>query len=152
MGATKPKRQGLYRIGEIAKELGLTPQAIRYYEQEGLISKPQRTASGYRIYSEEARARLLFLKRAQQFGFRLEEIKSLLGADTGRSGSCARVKSMLDAKLARLDVQFGQMKQLQSDLRRLQKQCEKALAADASCPVIIDFSKAVTFGNERERD
>src|SRR2546428_13145414 len=139
----KAVRQGAYRIGEIAKELGLTPQALRYYEQEQLISKPRRTASGYRVYSEDARARLLFLKRAQQFGFTLEEIKGLLGADANRRGSCARVKLMLDAKLDHLTTQFRQMKQLRSDLLHLRKQCEEALAADASCPVLVDFSKVV---------
>ncbi|MBI4455797.1 MAG: heavy metal-responsive transcriptional regulator [Acidobacteria bacterium] len=137
-------RQGVYRIGDVAKELGLTPQALRYYEQEGLIPKPQRTPSGYRIFSEDARARLLFLKRAQQFGFKLDEIKTLLGVKANRRGSCAQVKSLLDAKLVELEERFKQIKQLQTDLLRLRKECEAAFSVDASCPVIIDFAKDVS--------
>lgn len=136
-------KEGVYRIGEIARELGLTPQALRYYEQEGFIPKPQRTPSGYRIFSEDARARLLFVKRAQQFGFKLEEIKMLWGVNANRCGSCAEVKSMLDAKLVELEEQFRQIKQLHSDLLRLREKCEEALSADASCPVLIDFAKTV---------
>lgn len=137
-------RKAVYRIGEIAKELGLTPQALRYYELEGFIPKPERTPSGYRLYSAEARARFLFLRRAQHFGFKLEEIRTLMGVDATRRGSCAQVKSMLDAKLAELDEQFKQMKKLRSDLLRLQKDCEQALSADASCPVILNFSKVTS--------
>lgn len=143
MKTEKAMTQGAYRIGDIAKELGLTPQALRYYEQEGLIPKPQRTPSGYRIFSEDARARLLFLKRAQQFGFKLDEIKILLGVKANRRGSCAQVKSLLDAKLVELEERFKQIKRLQTDLLRLRKECEAALSVDASCPMIIDFSKVV---------
>lgn len=137
--------QRTYKIGEIAQEIGVTPQALRFYEMSGFIPKPQRTESGYRIYSAESRARLLFLKRAQRFGFKLDEIKTLMGVDAHRRGACAQVKAVIDHKLKILDVQMKQLKLLQRDLMRLRKECAKSLAIDAACPVILDFSKTITL-------
>lgn len=133
-----------YKIGQIAQEIGVTPQALRFYETNGFISKPQRTPSGYRIFSAEARARLLFLKRAQRFGFKLDEIKTLMGVKARRRGACAEVKKVIEHKLTLLDEQMEQIKLLRADLVRLRKECEKALAVDAACPVILDFSKTVS--------
>jgi len=56
-------------IRDIAASVGLTPQAIRFYEQLGLIERPQRTSGGYRVYSAETVERIRFIKDAQRLGF-----------------------------------------------------------------------------------
>ena len=57
---------------------GLNLQTIRYYEQRGLLPKPLRTQSGYRIFQADAARRIRFIKRAQELGFLLDEIRELL--------------------------------------------------------------------------
>lgn len=64
------------KIGELAKRAGMSPKIIRHYESMGLVPKPKRTSSGYRIYQENDYHTLLFVKQARKLGFPLSEIKS----------------------------------------------------------------------------
>jgi len=66
------------RIGELSARSGIPIETIRYYERIGLLPPPNRTASGYRQYDETALKQLRFIKRAQELGFTLREIKDLL--------------------------------------------------------------------------
>ncbi|WP_100640748.1 MerR family transcriptional regulator [Alteromonas facilis] len=65
------------RIGELAKNVGIETSTIRYYESIGLLPEVRRTASGYRIYSEESVARIKLIKLAQTLGFKLDELAQL---------------------------------------------------------------------------
>jgi DNA-binding transcriptional MerR regulator len=58
------------KIGEVAERGGVSLQAIRYYEREGLLPKPPRLASGYRLFPDTAVRRMHFIKRAQDSVFR----------------------------------------------------------------------------------
>jgi len=85
-------------IGELAKQAGVKPDSVRFYERNNLLPKPQRSANGYRVYDEAAPNRLKFIKRAQALGFSLDEIRRILnlrgqGKETcrcvaGRSDPC----------------------------------------------------------------
>lgn len=65
-------------VSRVAKASNVNIETVRYYERRGLISKPPRTESGYRMFSHEAVDDIQFIKRAQDLGFTLEEIKNLL--------------------------------------------------------------------------
>ncbi len=67
-------------IGRLAREFGLSPDALRYYERLGLLAPEGRTPAGYRLYGEEARRRLRFIKEAQAAGLRLEDVAEILQA------------------------------------------------------------------------
>ena len=67
-----------YRIGELATLTGLTRDALRYYEREGLLDRPARTPGRFRIYTSSAIERVRFIKRAQALGFTLAEIQELV--------------------------------------------------------------------------
>jgi DNA-binding transcriptional MerR regulator len=71
--ATAPR---LYAIGDLAAELGISPRAIRFYEDQGLLA-PQRIG-GNRIYAGRDRARLQLILRGKRLGFALADIKELL--------------------------------------------------------------------------
>ena len=62
------------RIGQLANEVGLNPKTLRYYEQIGLLPAPQRSPSGYRLYTAADRERLDFIAKAKAIGLTLEEI------------------------------------------------------------------------------
>ena len=66
------------RSGELARNAGVNLQTIRFYEKQGLLPKPERTASGYRSYQQSDLERVLFIKRNQELGFTLAEIKQLI--------------------------------------------------------------------------
>ena len=66
------------KIGEFAHDAGVNVQTVRYYERRGLLPEPDRRPSGYREYGPDALDRLHFIKRAQELGFTLTEIRELL--------------------------------------------------------------------------
>ncbi len=66
------------RIGELGERLGVNTKTIRYYESIGLVPEPERTSSGYRIYSEADVERLVFIKSAQRLGLALDEVREIL--------------------------------------------------------------------------
>ena len=72
--------QNALRIGELAKLVGTSTSALRYYEEAGLLEPPERTDSGYRTYPSAAVGRLQFLNRAKALGLTLSEIRQLVEA------------------------------------------------------------------------
>jgi DNA-binding transcriptional MerR regulator len=66
------------RISDVAREVGVTTDALRYYEKVGLLRPPDRTLAGYRMYDETGVKRLRFIRGAQRVGLRLREIAELL--------------------------------------------------------------------------
>jgi DNA-binding transcriptional MerR regulator len=112
-------------IGAIAKQAGVPIKTIRYYEEVGLLPKPSRTLSGYRLYSAETARRLQFIKKAQSLGLQLVEIKDILNlADRGRC-PCGHVQSLLRARLKELRHKI-------EDLRLIEQRI--AVAVRRGCP------------------
>ena len=67
-----------FTIGQVAKLAGVGVETVRFYERKGLLEEPERTESGYRQFDENVVNRLLFIRRAKELGFTLNEIKGLL--------------------------------------------------------------------------
>ena len=89
------------KIGELARQTGLTIKTIRYYESRGLMEQPPRTEGGYRLYGPEEIARLRFVQRGKLLGLTLEEIKELveLAARCNEGEIVPRLEEVLEAKL-----------------------------------------------------
>src|SRR5918999_4489198 len=68
----------MLKIGEVSKRSGIGVEALRFYEKSGLLERPSRTYSGYRVYGEEVLDRLAFIKRAQALGFSLDEVRRIV--------------------------------------------------------------------------
>ncbi len=88
-----------FTVGQLAREFGLSPDALRYYERLGLLSPEGRTPAGYRLYGEEARRRLRFVKEAQAAGLRLEDIAGILRLMDEGKPPCRHVREVLGARL-----------------------------------------------------
>lgn len=99
-------------IGELARRADVKPQTVRYYESLGLLSRAERTPSGYRRYGPRALEELAFVHKAQSLGFSLEEIKQIL--DLGRRGRapCSSVLAIAEGHLASLDRRIKQLSAL----------------------------------------
>lgn len=108
--------RGAY-IGDVAKQVGMTPKTIRYYEGLGLLSEPDRTESGYRLYSEADVERLRFIKGGKALGLSLTELKDILEAWSQGDSPCGHVSGLLDAKIAELDKRIAAMIGFRDHLR-----------------------------------
>ena len=100
------------RIGELAEKTGLAPSAIRFYEQSGLLPAPERSANGYRVYSDQAVARLRMVQLAQNLGFPLDRLREAMAGDE----DCPK-----EDLLQKLDTRLDEIEQLMTALRTQRK-------------------------------
>ena len=120
------------RIGELAKQAGITTKTIRYYEQIGVLPPPARTPSGYRSYDQAALGRLGFVRAAQALGLTLGEIRQIIAFRDDGQAPCAHVTDLLGRQAADLDARIRQLQQLRGELRQL---AERATTLDPDhCP------------------
>lgn len=105
-----------YTVSELAKQVGATADTLRYYERIGLLPEPPRTAAGYRQYGPEDAERLRFIKRAQRFGLRLEDIGELLRIREEGLCPCGRTRNLLAERLAELDAELDELRRLREDV------------------------------------
>jgi len=104
------------KIGEVAKATGIGIEALRFYEKSGLLDRPARTESGYRVYDNDVLVRLDFIKRAQMLGFSLDEIKSIIADKRAGQSPCAEVREIVRRKLVELDERMREMKRYRKEL------------------------------------
>ncbi len=87
-------RERLFTIGELAKSAKVPTSTVRYYEREGILKPSGRSASNYRLYSQEDLYRLRFIRSAQATGFTLADVTVLLRpAPVGTFRSASRTGS-----------------------------------------------------------
>ena len=101
---------------QLAREGGVNVETIRYYERHGLLPKPPRTPSGYRVFSEDAVTRLRFIKRSQELGFSLHEVKDLLTLRARQGSGCADVRRKAEAKIADVDEKIRRLLEIKKAL------------------------------------
>ena len=111
------------RIGEIAGKAGVDVQTIRYYEREGLLDAPARTAAGYRAYGPEHLERLNFVRHCRSLDMPLGEIKRLIDLSSDRSVSCEQVDELVRAHLERVQAKRKALEALEAQLSTLAAQC-----------------------------
>src|SRR5262245_7853599 len=131
------------RIGELALRAGVSIDAVRYYERRRLLPAAPRTEGGFRLFTQDAVERLMFIKQAQELGFSLDEIGDLL--ETGGARECRRVRDHLKVKLSEVDERIRLMKDFRKTLARHLAACERELsrhAGNAVCPVLINLPRA----------
>jgi MerR family copper efflux transcriptional regulator len=120
-------------IGTLAKRAGVSIDTVRYYEKSGLLSPESRLASGYRRYSEEQVSRLRFIRRAQELGFTLKDIRELLGISKQRD--VAKVKRAAENKLADVEARLVALTRMRDGLATLVATCPGHGRA-ADCPIL----------------
>lgn len=93
-------------IGELAREAGVKADTIRFYEREGLLAPPARTAAGYRVYESSDLDRTRFIKRAQKLGFTLQQIRQILSLRGNRPATCQCVLHMAESSLVEVEAKL----------------------------------------------
>lgn len=107
------------RIGQVAERSGVTPTTIRYYEDIGLVPEPERTASGYRDFTETAIARLSFIRAAQSIGLSLEQIREVLALRERGETPCPHVVILLEQRAAELAERITSLERMRAELVQL---------------------------------
>jgi MerR family mercuric resistance operon transcriptional regulator len=124
------------KIGDIAGEAGVTVQTVRYYERRGLLPEPDRRPSGYREYAPEIVDRLHFIKRAQELGFTLSEIRELLELRLDPHTPAAAVKARAEAKIADIDHKLHDLQRIKHALVHLAGRCHGGRGPASDCPLL----------------
>jgi len=127
------------QIGLVAKKVGLSVDAIRFYERNALLPRPARTQGGFRRYGEGDVETLAFIRRVQGLGFKLSEIRGLLNLRGCRMQPCAPVRRRLEAKLADVRHKLENLQKLKRELQLALRSCDKELRKqNAHCPILQD--------------
>ena len=122
------KDQRPWRIGELAKAAGVSPDTLRHYERKGVLRKPSRSANGYRGYSPDALDRVQLVRRALSVGFTLDELSEVLKVRDHGGAPCRRVRDLATEKLSSVEAQLVDMSSLRDELRRTLKDWDARLA------------------------
>jgi MerR family mercuric resistance operon transcriptional regulator len=125
-------------ISRLAHLGGVNLETVRYYERKGLLPKPPRTASGYRMFPADAARRLHFIKRAQELGFSLKEIRDLLSLRMRPGTSRADIRERATAKVADIDERIRALNAMRNTLLALSERCDGCGPLDA-CPILESF-------------
>ncbi len=122
-------------IGQVAKQATVHIETLRYYERRGLVARPRRSTANYRLYPGETVRQVRFVKRAQELGFSLKEIKELL---TRRAGAIARwgeVWQRAIAKIDDIDRKIRSLSGIRKALAKLVAECT-GRGPFSECPIL----------------
>ena len=124
-----------YTISQLAEAAGIPVTTVRYYERIGLVIPENRSHGNYRLYSDESLEKLTFIRAAQAVGFTLEDIKSLLVTDKGKSPTCGSVQGLIENRLADVEERLKDLRSIRRVLRSALEQCQTQKKT-ARCEVV----------------
>jgi len=129
-----------FTSGKLATKAGVNKETLRYYERNGLLPKPARTESGYRLFSESDVRRIAFIKNAQALGFSLREIRELLAIVDGDLTDRNEVRELAEKKIEQIETQLSQLTHLRITLIELVDRCAKS-GSTCACPIIESLTE-----------
>jgi len=126
------------KIGEVAKETGVSVKAIRFYEKIGLIPAPNRLfSSGYRVYTDRDVRRLRLIKRVKLLGIRLWQIKEIVASLKGEGCDCNRIQprlqKLVDEQLDEIDRKLRELMLLRTEIKKIKKGSNKVPLPEGFC-------------------
>ncbi|HEY7472942.1 MAG TPA: MerR family transcriptional regulator [Gemmatimonadota bacterium] len=125
----------LFTRGLLAKQAGVGPETIRYYERIGLLREPRRNAAGHRLYSPADLGRLRFIKRAQELGFSLEDVRELIAPRVRKASDCCDVERRATRRLADIRDRIRDLERVEESLKQLIGAC-RANPIKKACPIL----------------
>jgi MerR family mercuric resistance operon transcriptional regulator len=143
------------KIGQVAHETGVSIDTIRFYEKQGLLRRSPRTEGGFRLFGANDIETLKFVRRAQQLGFWLKEIREILILRAAHNPAYSHVKELLEQKLTAVGLKIKELQGLERSLKRGLQQCKHELKTAASgheqcCPVLDEINQAASKEPQHE--
>ncbi|MCA0450473.1 MAG: helix-turn-helix domain-containing protein [Proteobacteria bacterium] len=137
-----------FTIGHVARSAGCTVQAVRYYEQAGLLPRPERSNGNQRLYGNAEIRRLTFIRHARELGFTLDAIRDLLSLSDSPERSCEAADAIARAQLIEVERRIENLKALKIELRRMVAQCSGGRISDCRViEVLSDHAKCTSHGS-----
>jgi DNA-binding transcriptional MerR regulator len=142
------------KIGRVAQETGLSIDTIRFYEKLGLLKRSPRTEGGFRMFGLGDIETLKFVRKAQELGFSLKEIRELLMLRLDQVPACSHVRELLDRKLAAVRQKVAELQNLERSLKHALRKCKLELKTatghEECCPVIDEMNRAARSDSHHE--
>jgi MerR family Zn(II)-responsive transcriptional regulator of zntA len=130
------------KIGELAKRSTLSVATLRYYEKQGLLHPPQRSANGYRDYSEQTLSYVQLILQAKQVGFSLKECKVLLSIFQSKDQyRCEDVKALAETKLHEIQSKIQKLNTMYTTLHTISKACCGGKESAINCTILGALEK-----------
>jgi MerR family mercuric resistance operon transcriptional regulator len=127
-------------ISQVAKRAGINLQTVRYYERQGILALTSRTEAGYRIFSSESVRRIRFIKRAQELGFSLKEIKDLLSLRIDAHTTQTDIRNRTKTKIADVEQKILHLQAIHASLLRMAEDCS-GCGSLKDCPILESLDK-----------
>lgn len=126
--------------GQVAELSGVSPDTIRHYERMGILPKPPRTASGYRMYAADNVERVRLVQHVLGLGFTLAELSEIFKERDEGGAPCRRVLSLTEEKLRLLDGQIKELRQTQRYLKSIVRDWRKRLSQTppGTCALLLN--------------
>ena len=142
MRAITASRGGYLAIGQLSRLSGVNIETIRYYERIKMLPPPPRTDSGRRIYGAQDARILVFIRRARELGFSLDEIRALLRLGGPGKASCREVRTIATHHLEDIRAKLSDLTKLERLLAKTVARCSGKTVPD--CPVldILDIERS----------
>ncbi len=137
------------KIGELAHVAQTTVETIRYYEKEGLLLEPARTAGNFRVYGPAHLERLRFIRNCRALDMSHGEIRTLLGLADQPAQGCGAINAVFDQHITHVDERIRELTYLKDQLASLRQQCQVERAVDA-CGILQGLA-AMKTGVKPER-
>jgi DNA-binding transcriptional MerR regulator len=119
------------RVSEVAARAGVSPDAVRFYEKEGLLPEPPRSPAGYREYDVTVPQRIKFIKGAQEMGLKLAEIGELLEIQDRGACPCGHTKTLVERRIAEIDSEMNRLAALRTNLATMAElECSATTESD----------------------
>lgn len=134
-------------IGRLAEQSGVGVETLRFYERKGLLRKPPRTESNYRMYPADAAQRVRFIRRAQELGFSLKEILELLSMRARPRMKCADVLKRAEDKIVDIDERIRSLEAMKKALSKLVSQCSGRTPV-TECPILDAMDKGAVASSQ----
>ena len=131
----------MLKIGDVSKRSGVGIEALRFYEKSGLLDKPSRTYSGYRVYGEDVLERLAFIKQAQALGFSLEEIRRIVEDARKGQSPCEEVREIVRRRMEELDERLRELQRHRKELKATLEEWDKVGRAPGHICGLIEGSE-----------
>lgn len=121
-------------IGELSNRTGCIVETIRFYERIGIMPDPPRSPGGQRIYNDEHEKRLTFIRRGNELGFSLKEVREMLGMVDGGDYSCDDIQAIAVAHIEEVKHKIADLRKIKKVLENMAKQCETGIVPE--CPIV----------------
>ena len=141
------RRNESMQIGQISKQVGVSIDAVRFYERSGLLEAPSRSEGGFRLYSSSDLCTLQFIRNLQTLGFSLNEIREFLSLRTNDLRACSEVRKKIDHKLRDVHAKRIALAKLEAELKIVLSKCNSQLRRprkrkDGRCPILATYKES----------